>query len=149
MLHSRILRRALLPTQARNFGAMGQVNSDLLFDFQFSTNMDFHKKHEKLKCFRVMDEEGSIINNGGYEKMIPNDKLVKMYETMVTINEADKVFNAAQRQSRISFYMTQTGEEASNIGTAAALESQDLMFPQYRESGAFLWRGLSIEQMAH
>ena len=29
-----------------------------------------------------------------------------MYETMVTINEADQVFNQAQRQSRISFYMT-------------------------------------------
>jgi len=40
--------------------------------------------------------------------------------------------------------MTQTGEEASNVGTAAALEFQDLMFPQYRESGAFLWRGFSI-----
>ena len=52
-----------------------------------------------------------------------------MYETMVTINEADQVFNQAQRQSRISFYMTQTGEEASNIGTAAALEDHDLMFP--------------------
>jgi 2-oxoisovalerate dehydrogenase E1 component alpha subunit len=23
------------------------------------------------------------------------------------------------------------------------------MFPQYRESGAFLWRGFSIQQMAH
>jgi 2-oxoisovalerate dehydrogenase E1 component alpha subunit len=72
-----------------------------------------------------------------------------MYETMVTINEADVVFNQAQRQSRISFYMTQTGEEASNIGTAAALEDHDLLFPQYRESGAFLWRGFSIQQMAH
>ena len=68
-----------------------------------------------------------------------------MLETMVTINEADKVFNAAQRQSRISFYMTQTGEEASNIGSAAALNFEDVMFPQYRESGAFLWRGFSIE----
>lgn len=76
--------------------------------------------------------------------MIPTDKIKKMYETMVTINEADVVFNQAQRQSRISFYMTQTGEEASNIGTAAAIEDHDLLFPQYRESGAFLWRGFSI-----
>lgn len=45
--------------------------------------------------------------------------------------------------------MTQTGEEAANIGTAAALNMEDLIFPQYRESGAFLWRGLSIKQMAH
>jgi 2-oxoisovalerate dehydrogenase E1 component alpha subunit len=41
--------------------------------------------------------------------------------------------------------MTQTGEEASNIGTAAAIKDTDLIFPQYRESGAFLWRGFSIQ----
>ena len=29
-----------------------------------------------------------------------------MYDKMVTMNEVDKVYNAAQRQSRISFYMT-------------------------------------------
>ena len=50
---------------------------------------------------------------------------------------------------RISFYMTQLGEEASGIGTAAALSDDDLIFPQYREAGAFLWRGFSIQQMAH
>jgi len=45
--------------------------------------------------------------------------------------------------------MTQLGEEASGIGTAAALNNDDLIFPQYREAGAFLWRGFSIQQMAH
>jgi 2-oxoisovalerate dehydrogenase E1 component alpha subunit len=120
-----------------------------MFEHSFTTKMDFQSSYEKIPCFRVMDEEGKIINNGGYEKMIPDEQLVRMFETMVTINEADKVYNSAQRQSRISFYMTQTGEEASNIGTAAALKPQDLMFPQYRESGAFLWRGYSLEQMAH
>jgi len=37
------------------------------------------------------------------------------------------------------------GEEATNIGSCAALSDQDLLFPQYRESGAFLWRGFSIQ----
>ena len=72
-----------------------------------------------------------------------------MYDAMVTMNEADTVYNAAQRQSRISFYMTQLGEEASGIGSAAALNDDDLMFPQYREAGCFLWRGFGIDQMAH
>jgi 2-oxoisovalerate dehydrogenase E1 component alpha subunit len=76
-----------------------------------------------------MDEDGKIVNKGDYHKQIDTETLKKIYDTMVTINEADVVFNQAQRQSRISFYMTQTGEEASNIGTAAALKSQDLIFP--------------------
>ena len=128
---------------------MGEIDRELLFDHNFTTDMEYKSQNEKLKCFRVMDEEGNIVNKGDYHKWMDTDKIKKMYETMVTINEADTVFNQAQRQSRISFYMTQMGEEASNIGTAAAIEDQDVIFPQYRESGAFLWRGFSIEQMGH
>mmetsp|Transcript_1366 Transcript_1366/g.1790 ORF Transcript_1366/g.1790 Transcript_1366/m.1790 type:complete len:195 (-) Transcript_1366:613-1197(-) len=112
--------------------------------------MQFQDGADKLKCFRVIDEEGNVIDKSAkWDEKIPTDLLKKMFTAMVTMNEADKVFNAAQRQSRISFYMTQTGEEASNIGSAAALEQQDLLFPQYRESGAIYWRGMSLQQMAH
>lgn len=57
--------------------------------------MEFKDRTEKFKCFRVMDENGDIVNDGGYEKSIDLAKLKKIYETMVTINEADQVFNAA------------------------------------------------------
>ena len=49
---------------------------------------------DKIKCFRVMDEEGNIINPG-YDKTIPDETLLKMYDTMVTMNETDSVYNAA------------------------------------------------------
>ena len=38
-------------------------------------------------------------------------------------------------QGRISFYMTNYGEEGTHIGSAAALEPSDLVFGQYREAG--------------
>ena len=41
----------------------------------------------------------------------------------------------SQRQGRISFYMTNYGEEGTHIGSAAALDSRDLVFGQYREAG--------------
>lgn len=110
--------------------------------------MDFISSFDKMKCFRVIDEDGNVVTPG-YAENMDKDLLMKIYDQMVTINEADQVYNAAQRQSRISFYMTQLGEEASGIGTAAALEDQDLIFPQYREAGCFLWRGFDIMQMAH
>jgi hypothetical protein len=87
--------RPLISNSVRAFGAMGEINRELLFEHKFTTDMDFKDQFEKIKCFRVMDENGKIVNDGGYEKMIPIDKLKKMYETMVTINEADQVFNAA------------------------------------------------------
>jgi 2-oxoisovalerate dehydrogenase E1 component alpha subunit len=138
----------MVMNSARAFGAMNEIDHDLLFNHKFTPEMEFKQHNEKIKCFRVMDEEGKIINKGDYHNEIPKETLKKMYETMVSMNEADTVFNQAQRQSRISFYMTQSGEEASNIGTAAAISNEDLIFPQYRESSAFLWRGFSIEMMA-
>jgi len=99
-----------------------------LFEHKFTTDLNFRSSFDKMKCFRVMDEEGKIINPG-YDTKIPDAEILKMYDAMVTMNEADQVYNAAQRQSRISFYMTQLGEEASGIGTAAALQNHDLIFP--------------------
>lgn len=137
-----IFAKGLQATQARAFGAMDQVNKEM-FEHKFTNEMEFRSSFDKIKCFRVMDEEGNIINKK-YENSIDAVTLQKMLKTMVMINEADVVFNQAQRQSRISFYMTQLGEEAAGVGSAAALKDQDLIFPQYREAGAFLWRGFSI-----
>ena len=114
-----------------------------LYDFDFETTMNFVDGYDKIKCFRVIDEKGDLVNDDKYVQ-IPKDKLVKIYETMVLNQEADQIFNMAQRQNRISFYMTSTGEEASSVGTAAALQPQDLIYPQYREVGVFLWRGFTV-----
>lgn len=56
-----------------------------------------------------------------------------MFTTMVRVNECDRVFAQAQRQARVSFYMTGFGEEASIVGTVANLDDKDFIFPQYRE----------------
>lgn len=49
---------------------------------------------------------------------------------MVTLQTMDTIFYEAQRQGRISFYVTSIGEEAINIASAAALTSEDVIFPQ-------------------
>jgi 2-oxoisovalerate dehydrogenase E1 component alpha subunit len=53
-----------------------------------------------------------------------------MYSDMVTLQMMDTVFYEAQRQGRISFYLTTLGEEALNIASAAALTADDLVLPQ-------------------
>lgn len=70
----------------------------------------------------------------------------KMYKTMLTLNVMDTVLYDAQRQGRISFYMTNYGEEATHIGSAAALDMGDVIFGQYREAGVLMWRGFSLDE---
>ena len=54
---------------------------------------------------------------------------------MTSLNTMDKILYESQRQGRISFYMTNYGEEATHIGSAAALEDIDWVYGQYREAG--------------
>lgn len=53
-----------------------------------------------------------------------------MYGDMVTLQIMDTIFYEAQRQGRISFYLTTIGEEAINVASAAALSFDDVIFAQ-------------------
>lgn len=63
---------------------------------------------------------------------------------MITIRTLDDILYNAQRQGRISFYMTNTGEEGCQIGSAAALHTDDYIYGQYREAGVLLHRGFGL-----
>jgi len=67
---------------------------------------------------------------------------------MVRLQAMDTIFYNAQRQGRISFYMTSTGEEATHVGSAAALLPTDPVLAQYREGGVLMWRGFTLDQFA-
>jgi len=70
---------------------------------------------------------------------------VDIYRKMVTLNVMDNILYDAQRQGRISFYMTNYGEEATHFGSAAALDAEDHVYGQYREAGVLLWRGFTLD----
>lgn len=72
----------------------------------------------------------------------------KMYETMVRLQALDDVFYHAQRQGRMSFYMQAAGEEVATVSSAAGLDDWDVIFGQYREQGALMWRGFPLQKMA-
>lgn len=54
-----------------------------------------------------------------------------------------------QRQGTITFAMSSLGEEACSVASAAALNIEDWMYPQYREAGIMFWRGFTIQQYVH
>ncbi|VEU41189.1 unnamed protein product [Pseudo-nitzschia multistriata] len=76
------------------------------------------------------------------------DTLQRLLRHMVRLREMDSIFQNAQRQGRISFYLTCRGEEGIHFGTASALEPQDIILGQYREQGPLMWRGFTVQQFA-
>ncbi|KAK9048319.1 hypothetical protein SSX86_032718, partial [Deinandra increscens subsp. villosa] len=84
---------------------------------------------KRVECYRVLDDDGYPLSSTPSQH-IDKEVAVKMYSGMVTLEAMDTVIYEAQRQGRISFYMTSLGEEAVNLGSAAALSPDDVVLPQ-------------------
>ena len=78
-----------------------------------------------------------------------DNTLLRAHRQMIRLRKMDTILHNAQRQGRISFYMTHHGEEAIHMGSASALKPQDHIFAQYREAGSLMWRGFTLEQFCN
>ena len=96
----------------------------------------------------MMDEEGRVIDETQDPK-VGKEQTLRLYQTMLRLSAMDTVLYDAQRQGRISFYMTNYGEEATHVGTASAIKDDDVVYGQYREVGVLLYRGFTIDEFVN
>jgi 2-oxoisovalerate dehydrogenase E1 component alpha subunit len=78
---------------------------------------------------------------------IPANELKRLYRLMVLTRNLDTRGMQLQRQGRIGFYIGCLGQEAAHIGSVYALKPEDWVFPAYREVGAMLCRGITLNQL--
>ncbi|KAF9556733.1 branched-chain alpha-keto acid dehydrogenase E1-alpha subunit [Agrocybe pediades] len=132
--HSTTRNRDLLPTTS------SPIVSKLKY-FNTVTGSD-----AQIPTYRLLDGTGKPLE--GAELPDIDEKMARrLYEHMQLLPTLDNVLYNVQRQGKISFYMTAYGEEATIIGSAAALENDDEVLGQYRESGVLLWRGFSLDKI--
>ncbi len=96
-----------------------------------------------IKYLQVLDKDGNADEQ--LDPKLSVEMLRKMYITMLVTRLFDDKALKLQRQGRIYTYPPCLGQEASQIGSIAALEEKDWMFPSYREHGCYLWRGAEIK----
>lgn len=113
----------------------------------FTSELKFRDSAEKFSIYRVMDSEGRVLDQSQIPKDLSDETIVEMYKLAIKLNQMDTILYEAQRQGRISFYMTNFGEEATQIGSASALLPQDTIYPQYREVGVLLYRGFTLDEV--
>ncbi len=89
----------------------------------------------------VLREDGSADPE---EAELPAEESLRLYRLMVLNRALDERMITLQRQGRIGFYIGSIGEEATVLGSAAAMAPQDWIFPCYREHGAALARGMPL-----
>lgn len=96
-----------------------------------------------MPTYRILDQDGSIVDKSDKFTTTSNADLVQMYRDMVFVSIMDIIMFDAQRQGKISFYMVSAGEEGITVGSASSLHPSDPVFAQYREHGVFRHRGFS------
>jgi 2-oxoisovalerate dehydrogenase E1 component alpha subunit len=68
----------------------------------------------------------------------------ELYRLMALTRALDQEATALQRQGELAVYPQLVGQEAAQVGSAAALGADDWIFPSYRELGAALVRGIDM-----
>lgn len=89
------------------------------------------------------------VSKYSYADTNSNNTLLRAHRQTVRLRQMDDILLNAQRQGRISFYLTCRGEEAIHMGAASALDAGDPVFAQYREQGVLMWRGFTLEQFTN
>lgn len=90
----------------------------------------------------IVREDGSVAP--GRDPELADDVLLYLYRTMVQVREFDRRMLVLQRQGRIGFYGPILGQEAATVGSVAAVEDRDWIFPALREGAAAMMRGLPL-----
>jgi pyruvate dehydrogenase E1 component alpha subunit len=94
---------------------------------------------------RILDEDGSVVE-GADVPDISEAEMVDIYREMKLVRHFDERAVSLNRQGRMGTYPPLAGQEGAQIASAHALAEDDWLFPSYREHGAALIRGLSLEQ---
>ncbi|HEY8206989.1 MAG TPA: thiamine pyrophosphate-dependent dehydrogenase E1 component subunit alpha [Myxococcaceae bacterium] len=72
------------------------------------------------------------------------EQLLELYRMMSLVRVLDERMMTLQRQGRVGFYGTASGQEAACIGAVYALRKTDWIFPALREAAAMLFRGFPL-----
>jgi 2-oxoisovalerate dehydrogenase E1 component alpha subunit len=94
---------------------------------------------------RVLDNDARIV--GPWDPKLDADALRQGLRAMMLTRAYDDRMYRAQRQGKISFYVKSTGEEATSVAFAQALERDDMCFPSYRQQGLLIARGYPMIDM--
>ncbi len=74
-------------------------------------------------------------------------QLKALYEAMVLTRTFEAKAVALQRTGRLGTFASSLGQEAVSVGVAGAMIPEDVFLPMFREHGAQLLRGVTLEEI--
>ncbi|MBS3106758.1 pyruvate dehydrogenase (acetyl-transferring) E1 component subunit alpha [Candidatus Woesearchaeota archaeon] len=99
----------------------------------------------KGQMLQVLDAEGNLAQ--GFDGVLKNDDVLKLYQVMTLSRMTDKKALAMQRQGRLITYIPQSGQEAAAAASVYALTFEDWIVPAFREMAGWLLRGAKLKDV--
>jgi len=100
---------------------------------------------DKVEYLSILNEHGKLDKE--LEPDLADDLLLKLHRSMLLTRKFDERLLNLQRQGRIGTFAPVSGQEAAQLGAVAVLRPSDWFVPAFREMGAEIWRGRSLDSV--
>ncbi|MBF4692697.1 pyruvate dehydrogenase (acetyl-transferring) E1 component subunit alpha [Fusibacter ferrireducens] len=95
------------------------------------------------EMIQILNPEGEVVKPEWMPEL-SKEMLLKMYKTMRLSRIIDEKTLQYQRQGRMLTYAPNLGQEAAQVGSAAAIRQSDWVAPSFRELGVWLYKGAPL-----
>lgn len=93
----------------------------------------------------ILDENGTV--DAALMPQLADAEIRRLYELMLLARIFDQQAVNLQREGRLGTYPPLIGQEATQIGSAFALQAADWVFPSFREMGVHLTLGYPADRL--
>ena len=91
--------------------------------------------------FQILTPSGALAGTAPMDPTMTR----RLYRAMVFVRAYDRKGASLQKQGRLATYAPFEGQEAAQVGSAAALQPDDWMVPTYRDAAAMWMQGYPLE----
>ncbi|EFC81561.1 thiamine pyrophosphate-dependent enzyme [Parafrankia sp. EUN1f] len=91
---------------------------------------------------RLLAPDGSLVDDPRFAVRADSRQTESFYREMVRARRLDEEATALQRQGELVLWIPLRGQEAAQVGSAAAARPGDFLFPSYREHAVAWHRGI-------
>ncbi|WP_434618614.1 pyruvate dehydrogenase (acetyl-transferring) E1 component subunit alpha [Arthrobacter sp. A5] len=105
---------------------------------------------QQPEMIQLITPDGTRVGHPEFDRWlqdIDDERLCALYEDMVVIRRIDTEATHLQRQGELALWPPLLGQEASQIGSARALRTDDFVFSSYRENGVAYCRGVDLTDL--
>ena len=100
-----------------------------------------------IQYHQILDYQGCLITALVPEIANNKQRLIKLYQAMVSTRLFDKKAISLQRRGQLGTYASSLGQEAIGAAIGSIMQDDDVLFHAYREYAALFLRGVKMSEI--